>query len=139
LYEFVVVWGQKGVIKMYFDNPEDGITIKASFGNVYFGWNFKVEDDYIFFFPHIHFFPNDKKIVHFIFEKIKYYLPKRGIEERNIADIYTSHYCCGCLLGYPLVFDVENKEILKLISNIKEDGDELKRRLKIFLEKIFND
>ncbi|MDP2950895.1 MAG: hypothetical protein Q8N55_00775 [bacterium] len=95
---------------MYRDKPEDGIKIKIPEGNLYFGWTFeRIRELYLRGYP----------------------------LERILRENYQQHGDYGCINGLPFAFDRNNSAIQGLINGIEEDCDELKNRLKEFLQEIF--
>jgi len=132
---------------MYMDKPEDGIKIAIPEGNLYFGWTFKrireEKKDYSFFYSlHIHFSPDlNRDWVKIVFKKMKQFFPEIYVSgyplKRILEETYHPHGDYGCINGLPFSFDSKNPAVQELIKGIEEDCDELKSRLRKFLQQIF--
>ncbi|MCG2689747.1 hypothetical protein L6252_00480 [Candidatus Parcubacteria bacterium] len=132
---------------MYIEKPEDGIKIEILEGNLYFGWVFREiqkinAPESVNFYLHIHFTPpTNKKIVEIILRQMKSFFPLPYVNgyplKRILSETYQEHGDYGCINGLPFAFDSKNPSIQKMIQGIERDCDELKNRLKKFLQEIF--
>lgn len=132
-------------MKMHMGCPEDGIKIKISTGNLYFGYTFSRFEGRVSFYLHIHFSPDtNQEWISFLLEKLKPFLESRYQETFKLAWIlresYQIHgYEVGCVNGLPFSLDPNNPRIKGMIDFIQEDCDDLKHILKNFLEEVLKD
>lgn len=131
---------------MYIGKPEDGLRLETHLANIYVGWNFEDWSDIgvKVLQLHLHFFPDTLEVKEYIFKSLILFLRYRdrwiSNFEKFIQEGYKMHKFNdnGCFLG-TLDMDFKNPKVAKLLLDIEEDSDELRNRLRKFLEEIFKE